>query len=197
MKIQEITKEYVLFDNGKKLIYLIIYPEETSAYRYYVDLFALAPQLEGKELEEDVRICRPSRMVRSKEFDEGWEFTSGVNLQFGNCPKQYYLPLYKKANPEYSELDIQQVYWALDCTQTQINAPDFDRKSYDHTLAQLEQWKKDRKRRNKTSWPRNPHHHTIKEGIIERLRHSEYVEKRHHRGIKRQGGNDDKFPNAI
>jgi hypothetical protein len=54
--------------------------------------------------------------------------------------------LYKKANPEYSELDIQQVYWALDCTQTQINAPDFDRKAYDHTLAQLEQWKKDRKR---------------------------------------------------
>lgn len=106
MKVQKITGDYVLFDNGKKLTCLFSYSEETPAYLYYVDFPALLPQLEGKELADEVRIYRPSRMVRSKEFDDTWEMTAGVILQFGNNRDKFYLPLYKKANPAYKKLDI-------------------------------------------------------------------------------------------
>ena len=56
MKVQKITGDYVLFDNGKKLTCLFSFPEETPAYLYYVDFPALLPQLEGKELADEVRI---------------------------------------------------------------------------------------------------------------------------------------------
>ena len=82
-------------------------------------------------------------MVRSKEFDDTWEMTAGVILQFGNNRDKFYLPLYKKANPDYKKLDIQRVYWALDCTPEQKNQPGFDREAYEQTLARLEKWQKD------------------------------------------------------
>ena len=146
MKVQNITKEYVLFDNGKKLTFEFSWPAKTTGYRYYVDLPALIPQMEGKELEGESCIFDGLVNVKaSQNFDGSLNFVAGFLLKFGNRSggERYFVPLYKKVNPDYEKLDLERVCWALDCTPEQMEQPDFDRDGYAQTLKQLELWKRD------------------------------------------------------
>lgn len=88
MKIEKITNEHVLFDNGSK----ITFDHEENCCEYnYADF----PQLEDTGVEQE-------------EFKEPLIFESaGSGFRFGNKGKMYFVPCYSAQNGYYTtEVDI-------------------------------------------------------------------------------------------
>lgn len=53
MKVKEITKDYILFDNNKYLTYKITNPLKCDLYDYYFDFETLIHQLKDVEINEN------------------------------------------------------------------------------------------------------------------------------------------------
>lgn len=98
MRVIEITTDYILFDNGKKITE---YHDQNCCECNFADFMALNGEVSGEVFEA--------------EFKESliFEKIKGIGFRFGNEDKMFFVPCYSSQNGYYSS-DIGIMYDDVD-----------------------------------------------------------------------------------
>lgn len=96
MKAIEVTEEYILFNNGKKLSCRLAVPNESSENIYFIDFLSLRNVIMEREFVEDQFECFPPTHICCDFEDEPFGFCFGDKRW-----PHYYVHLFVMENPEF------------------------------------------------------------------------------------------------